>query len=79
MIDSSIISYKQPSFIIQTHKRVGQIMDKNNKILRQIFIKRVGQIDKYKPHSISLKIPLKILMIKSSRWFRFNQKSFSKL
>jgi len=79
MIDSSIISYKQPSFIIQTHKRVVQIMDKNNKILRQIFIKRVGQIDKYKPDSISLKIPLKILMIKSSRWFRFNQKSFSKL
>ena len=34
-------------------------MDKNYKILRQIFIKQIGQIDKYKPHSISSKIPLK--------------------
>ena len=39
-------------------------MDKNNKILWQIFIKRIGQIDKYKPHSIPIGSDLiKIILV----------------
>ena len=39
-------------------------MDKNNKILWQIFIKCVGQIDKYKLHSIPIGSDLiKIILV----------------